>query len=1188
MASDLYVSFGAETGPLEAALALTKAQLSSLTREATSTAREMAKAGADMDSALGSKLTSTGAKIGGLRAQMADLRAEMSKGGTGAAAADIEKVATGLNRMQQMEGAHVLKSIFDEIAAGASPLRAVSVESGRIAEILMGGGISMGFLGIAGAVVAAGAAMAYFVSESQAYQGIADSLKNGLMLSGHGGLMSDADMAEAAAQINTLRGWFSGLGEDEAKTLAKGFRDVPGMMKEISAEVVALIPDLSKALDLKEGDVGKKIQDALKADDAAAAIKVLIGLFGGLSEAHRKELEATDASLDPHQREAAVLRVMAEALKTTREERVKNIDAEIAEKKAQAELFDLTTGMGSWATALRLQVDLLEQEKKWIEDAIAATRAHADAIKNSTSSAAELAQSWGDILDKMDPAGAALREMAANAEKIKAGLNGVNWPSAGGAAVESGAGGYGPTVTGDAFSFLKDRATGGAHVEGLNATFSSLLTKALADAEAATGTKATFNSAYRDPDSRETQDLWERSGHGTRFTMVEPHTSAHSVGAAVDLNRGAALGWLHEHIANYPGLQFLPPSAHDYGHLQYAGGRAGMLAAGGPSLIDSARANAAVANAHDKNQAEADRLAGGSVVDKQELADAKALAAQKHDDLQAEKDRISALVEQRGKTEDANKLRELDGQIATENAKKIQMENAAKEAQLRLDVAAAKGDPEARHAAELKLAEFRRQQAENLHGLNSPEEIDKRGEKTAADDRNADAKSSRLAKDTAEEIRLAHEAGNETRKVLDDNEAHHKITIDQWQADTAKANVAEAAAIKASYAKQLADDNLSADKRKDIEAKEADEIRKIGQKTTDDARKAGNERASEADAIARENAQEEIRLAHDKATAARQAIDDAVSHERMSASAGAAAKLQINQEEEASVRAAMQKEIDITDQGAAEKLRKEHELQDKLRQLRQQSVQDQQKAADQQSQAMEGYANTIFGPVNSAIRSAMSGHANFRQIAVKAAEDAGMKALEWIEREIVKHLMGQTAMTGATVAGEAARAAAKTAGSGVGVAADAAQALKTIMTSGAATFAGVFGFLAPVLGPFAAGPAAAAEGTVLSAAGAIASADIGMWRVPGDQLAMIHRNELVATPSQADAIRAIPGALAAGGGAGAGGNSLAIHPQMNVKVGAMDASDFGRFLKNNQRELMSGMSHAVRQGAHLGLKGLGA
>ncbi|MHB8283904.1 MAG: phage tail length tape measure family protein, partial [Caulobacteraceae bacterium] len=45
----------------------------------------------------------------------------------------------GLNRAQTMEMTHVAKSLFDQVAAGASPMRAIEVEGGRIAQIFSEG-----------------------------------------------------------------------------------------------------------------------------------------------------------------------------------------------------------------------------------------------------------------------------------------------------------------------------------------------------------------------------------------------------------------------------------------------------------------------------------------------------------------------------------------------------------------------------------------------------------------------------------------------------------------------------------------------------------------------------------------------------------------------------------------------------------------------------------------------------------------------------------------------------------------------------------------------------------------------------------------------------------------------------------------------------------------------------------------
>ena len=151
----------------------------------------------------------------------------------------------------------------------------------------------------------------------------------------------------------------------------------------------------------------------------------------------------------------------------------------------------------------------------------------------------------------------------------------------------------------------------------------------------------------------------------------------------------------------------------------------------------------------------------------------------------------------------------------------------------------------------------------------------------------------------------------------------------------------------------------------------------------------------------------------------------------------------------------------------------------------------------------------------------------------------------------------------------------------------AASMLKSIFGSAGQAFAGVFGFMAPVMGPAAAGPAAAAESTVISVGtGLVAAADIGMWKVPTDQLAMIHQNELIMPAAQAGAFRDMLTGASNGTGGGGAAKAVHVHPQMNIKVGAMDASGFGGFLRNNQRELMKAMDGAVRQGAHLGLRGM--
>jgi hypothetical protein len=67
MAGDVYVSFGADTGELEGAFQLAKAQANSLQRELGALAREMVKTGQEADAALGQKLTSLGSQLSGAK-----------------------------------------------------------------------------------------------------------------------------------------------------------------------------------------------------------------------------------------------------------------------------------------------------------------------------------------------------------------------------------------------------------------------------------------------------------------------------------------------------------------------------------------------------------------------------------------------------------------------------------------------------------------------------------------------------------------------------------------------------------------------------------------------------------------------------------------------------------------------------------------------------------------------------------------------------------------------------------------------------------------------------------------------------------------------------------------------------------------------------------------------------------------
>ena len=221
----------------------------------------------------------------------------------------------------------------------------------------------------------------------------------------------------------------------------------------------------------------------------------------------------------------------------------------------------------------------------------------------------------------------------------------------------------------------------------------------------------------------------------------------------------------------------------------------------------------------------------------------------------------------------------------------------------------------------------------------------------------------------------------------------------------------------------------------------------------------------------------------------------------------------------------------------------------------------------------------IASAFDSQLDAILTHHETWGQAMTKIVEKLGMDFLKYIEKMVVDWAAAQLAMTQASVAGAATRTAAESASSTAGAAAMIPNALKAISADAAAAFGGVFAFLAPLLGPAAAGPAAAAQGAVLGVGGAIAAADIGMYNVPQDQIAMIHRNELVMPAGPASALRSMLGG--ANGGASAGGG-VAIHPTTHINIaGGMVDSGFWR---QNGSNILKGVDQAVRHGAALGAR----
>lgn len=172
---------------------------------------------------------------------------------------------------------------------------------------------------------------------------------------------------------------------------------------------------------------------------------------------------------------------------------------------------------------------------------------------------------------------------------------------------------------------------------------------------------------------------------------------------------------------------------------------------------------------------------------------------------------------------------------------------------------------------------------------------------------------------------------------------------------------------------------------------------------------------------------------------------------------------------------------------------------------------------------------------------------------------------------------GETAKTSAVLAGTAAREGASETAAAASATTTVATIAKSIIASAAETFAGIFGFLSPVLGPAAAGPAAAGQATVLAVGAALPSFATGAWELPTDMIAQVHRGEMIVPAGPAQAIRS----------GAAGGGSVHVHHATHFNVTAMDSRDVARFLRGNGKAILGAIDTSVRKGAHLGFSTLG-
>ena len=171
---------------------------------------------------------------------------------------------------------------------------------------------------------------------------------------------------------------------------------------------------------------------------------------------------------------------------------------------------------------------------------------------------------------------------------------------------------------------------------------------------------------------------------------------------------------------------------------------------------------------------------------------------------------------------------------------------------------------------------------------------------------------------------------------------------------------------------------------------------------------------------------------------------------------------------------------------------------------------------------------------------------------------------------VEKWIAGEAAKTAATMAGESARLGIKSAANTTSLMESALTIGKEILMKMWNVMAGVYSAIAaiPYVGPFLAPAMAVAAGaTIAGYAAHVASAAGGYWEVPHDQMAMIHKQEMVLPAWGAQGLRN----MLAGGGSPGGDVHLHLGPNI-------DGGSARRFLLDNSDAVAESLRQAVRAG----------
>jgi hypothetical protein len=626
------------------------------------------------------------------------------------------------------------------------------------------------------------------------------------------------------------------------------------------------------------------------------------------------------------------------------------------------------------------------------------------------------------------------------------------------------------------------------------------------------------------------------------------------------------------------------------------------------------RTTAAIEEQEDAHRRLQERKAGGSAIEQAEYEVARRNAEGKKDELKDEEKRLAALEKQKAATNDLKEQNDLQLQIDKKRADLGEKKLALAQAETRAEIARV-GSSDPQKKRDLQVQEAMRDRDRYAPGTEGYIAANARIE--AADRELAQARAA-LARATAEyEIARRNAEGQkddlkdeqqrlavlqQQRDATSDLAERNKLglEIDRKQIEIGEKKLAlQRAENQAEIARVGASDPQ---KKRDLQVQEAMRDRDRYAPGTE-GYIAANARIEAADrelaqaraSIARSSAESRYQIAHEALQREEQAI-------RQAAQDG---KITKDQEVRAlSGVIARREQLELQHLGWLQQNVYQNDalnfaaMEDrKTAALAKAAADRRQLELSSRREIEQGYRQSfgqIGDSVSQSIAGMIGGTANLRDSVRGILLQMIQSFIQGRVRMVTDWLAGVATQVGATTAGEAAKTSAVAAGTAARTGLETSAAatsglsivsgiLKSIFASAAQVFAGIFGFLSPVMGPAAVGPALAGQATVLGVASALPAFDVGTWELGSDMIAKVHKGEMIVPAGPAAAWRA-----ALDGGPVGGVDRRVVHVNVThaPTINAVDGASVKRMYRDSEKVLLRQLNDAARRGAHLGLSQL--